>query len=203
MTETTRWQRAALAVAAVALIAACAGVPAQPGSPPPNGGASGTEPTIDPAAFPTFNAEWIHAHPELEQAIPVDALPVALETYSLPASAEPAAAGSDALADALGQMGRDPADLQLAVAVPADPESDELVVLAYGVSGLSGADLLAIVADDPVEGGSPGELMQRPVLIFTEDGDTLAYAYASRDVLFIVAGTHDAAVDTLTELPAP
>jgi hypothetical protein len=43
-------------------------------------------------------------------------------------------------------MGRSPADLQLAVAVPDDPSSDDLIVLAYRLPGMS-AELLLAVAE--------------------------------------------------------
>lgn len=147
--------------------------------------------------------EPIHAFPELEARLPRHIGAIVLDTFSLAGGfeGEPGTGASGALfANAVQALGRIPADLQLAFARPIDRATD-VVVAAYRLPGIDGAQLLGMLGPEDVDGSiEPATIAGKEVLALLEVEAT-TYAYAADDVVYVVGGAPELIRPAIEALP--
>lgn len=147
--------------------------------------------------------EPLHAFPDLEARLPRRIGAIALDTFSLPGGSEgePGTEASGALfANAVRALGRTPADLQLAFARPTDSATD-VVVAAYRLPGVDGAQLLGMLGPEDVDGSiEPATIAGKDVLALLEVEAT-TYAYAADDVIYVVGGAPELIRAAIQALP--
>ena len=138
----------------------------------------------------TVDDQGPHAYPDLEAGLPRQIAGIALETSSLPGASDDGSAtdaGGQLFATAIRDLGRKPADLQLAIARPANGDSD-IVVVGYRLPGVTGAHLLGSLGPADVDGSiEPATIAGKDVLALLEIGAT-SYAYAADEVVYVVGG---------------
>lgn len=155
---------------------------------------SSARPTI---LLPTMDPALVHAYPDLEAKLPasIAGRAMARSSYALDPAVEP-----DVVTLALQRAGKDGTMLEMAAEYPTDNAGD-LMVLAYRYPGLTGADLLALLSADDVEGTiTPTSLGGRQVVEIT-DAEGSGWAYASGDILYFVAGTPGVGEAAVVALP--
>lgn len=155
------------------------------------------------AALESIDQGSLHAYPDLEARLPRQIAGIDLDTISLPGSSDdgsnPDATGQ-LFATAVHDLGRTPADMQLAFARPRNGDAD-VVVVAYRLPGVSGAQLLGMLGPDDVDGSiEPATIAGKNVLALLEIEAT-SYAYAADDVVYVVGGAPELIKAAIQALP--
>jgi len=181
----------------------------------PRGSPTATATPAASEALATEDPGALHAFPDLEARLPRAVAGTELDTTSVsgaviqPAGTEgptdtsgptetaaPGETDSEAPGEpvpalfttALHALGRTSADLEVAFARPRGGDAD-IVITAYRLPGVSGADLLAKLGPEDVDGGiEPATIAGKDVLALLEIEAT-SYAYALDDVVYVVGGS--------------
>jgi hypothetical protein len=215
---------AALGAGIVLVVAAIAIANSGGGGAPSSSAADASEPD---GPFETIDAGPTNVYPDLEARLPRTVAGIELDTTSvsggtvgstetngptdtsgLPETGAPGESDSEIpgepvpalFTNAVRALGRTSADLQVAFAKPRSADAD-ILITAYRLPGVSGAELLAKLGPEDVDGGIERATIAGKDVLALLEIEATSYAYALDDVVYVVGGSPELIRAAIAALP--